>query len=331
VLVLVVAGGCDDSDESGSGVASSARPTTSAATAATGSSDATDPPGALAEMPEPRTEVAGAAWDGRIVVVGGLTADGAASDRADLYDPATNAWTPLPDLPRGVHHAAVVEFAGRAWVVGGYTAFEGDLFVPLRTVFSLGDGDDAWRAEPQLVQIRGALAAAVIDGAIVAAGGTDGSAVLTSTEVLRDGSDAWEPGRPLGEAREHFALTAHRGTLYAIAGREGGADQNKTSVETAAGAGESWTPGAPIAHARSGIGAASVSGRVCVAGGETPDSTVAPVECTLGNRGWEVVAQLATPRHGLVVVALGSRLHVIGGGPEPGLTVSGDHEVFEVP
>lgn len=326
-LLALAAGACNGADESGSGVAPTPLSTTGGPTTVIENSD---PSGTPAAMPDPRTEVAGGAWDGRIVVVGGLTADGGASDRADLYDPATNAWTPLPDLPRGVHHAAVVEFAGRAWVVGGYTEFEGDLFVPLRTVFSIGDGDDAWHEEPQLVEIRGALGAAVIDGAIVAAGGTDGTAVLASTEILRDGSDAWEPGRALGEPREHFALTAHGGTLYAIAGREGGADNNKTSVETAAGAEEPWVPGAPITHPRSGIGAASVSGRVCVAGGETPQTTVAPVECTLGDRGWEVVAQLATPRHGLAVVALGSRLHVIGGGPEPGLTVSGVHEVFEI-
>lgn len=41
-----------------------------------------------------------------------------------------------------------------------------------------------------------------------------------------------------------------------------------------------------------------------------------------------VVGSLRVPRHGLAVVALDGALHVIGGGPEPGLTVSDAHEVL---
>ena len=49
---------------------------------------------APAELSLARTEVSSAVLDGRIVVVGGLTADGGASDRVDVYDPATNSWLP---------------------------------------------------------------------------------------------------------------------------------------------------------------------------------------------------------------------------------------------
>jgi hypothetical protein len=42
------------------------------------------------------------------------------------------------------------------------------------------------------------------------------------------------------------------------------------------------------------------------------------------------VATLATPRHGLAVVGLGERLHVVSGGPQPGLFVSGAHEAFRI-
>jgi hypothetical protein len=67
----------------------------------------------------------------------------------------------------------------------------------------------------------------------------------------------------------------------------------------------------------------------CVAGGEEPgDRTVAPVEC-LRDGAWRVMAQLAVPRHGVAVAADGRVLHVIGGGPKPGLHVSDTHEVFE--
>lgn len=293
----------------------------------TGAGDEEEPSDDPAELPEPRTEVAGAAWDGRIVVVGGLLPDGSASDRADAYDPATNEWSPLPDLPRPLHHTAAVAAGGRVWVVGGYTTVEGDAWVPVRMVFSLGDGEPDWRVEPEMRELRGALAAVVVDDRILAAGGVDGADVLATTETFRPGDAGWETGPPMLEAREHFALAEEGAAAYAIAGRRGGAENNLTSVEVLAPGADAWTEGLPVNRSRSGIGAATVDGRVCVAGGEEPEGTIAPLECTVED-GWEIVAELSIPRHGLVVVALRNQLHVIGGGPEPGLTVSGEHEVF---
>ena len=40
---------------------------------------------------------------------------------------------------------------------------------------------------------------------------------------------------------------------------------------------------------------------------------------------------LPTPRHGLGVAAFGGRVFVIGGGPEPGLTVSSANEALALP
>ena len=42
-----------------------------------------------APLPQPRTEIGAAVLRGQIVVVGGLTAEGVASARADAFSPAT--------------------------------------------------------------------------------------------------------------------------------------------------------------------------------------------------------------------------------------------------
>ena len=73
-----------------------------------------------APLPQARTEVAGAAVRGEIVLVGGLTADGAPSARVDAYSPAADRWRRLPDLPAGVHHALAASDGRRLYVVGGY-------------------------------------------------------------------------------------------------------------------------------------------------------------------------------------------------------------------
>lgn len=286
---------------------------------------------AFAALPEPRTEVAGTRWVDRIAVVGGLTAESEASPLAHVWEPTADVWDPLPELPLGLHHTAVVPFDDRLWVIGGYTVAGDELFSPVDRVFSLGEGDDAWTEETSLPTPRGALAATVVDGQIVVAGGVDEEGNVLATSLVFDPSErVWEDGPQMAVRREHFAMTTADGDVYAIAGRIGGIGNNHDTVEVLREGSDEWEQAPSLQHSRGGIGAASIEGMPCVAGGEEPAGTIAPVEC-LVDGSWEAVAELAAPRHGLAVAAFVGRLHVIAGGPEPGLTVSGGHEVFDVP
>jgi hypothetical protein len=67
-------------------------------------------------------------------------------------------------------------------------------------------------------------------------------------------------------------------------------------------------------------------------GGEEPGGTIAEVLAyRIAEKRWVRLADLPTPRHGVGVAALGGRVYVIGGGPEPGLTVSSANESLDVP
>jgi hypothetical protein len=158
-----------------------------------------------------------------------------------------------------------------------------------------------------------------------AIGGVGPAGTHRSTERLVDGD--WVAGPDLAETREHVAAAARGSHVVVIAGRDGGMDTNRTSTEILTV--EGVEPGPDIAVARGGIAAATVNDIVCVAGGETPGGTVAEIECLVGEV-WDTLAMLVEPRHGLAVVALDGRLHVIGGGPTPGLSTSATHEIFDV-
>lgn len=283
----------------------------------------------LAEMPLPRTEVAAAVLGGRIVVAGGLTPDGAASDRADFYDPATNQWAPAPALPLALHHSGMATLGDRVYVAGGYTNRAGQDWVAHSRVVSLGAGERNWRDEPPLGGTRGGLAMAASGGRLVAVGGVDNLGnLLSKTEVYVPGQQSWTAGPDMTEPRDHLAATSSGGRVYAIAGRLGSLESNLATTESwdPTGAGD-WRPEPRLNDTRGGTSAAEAAGRPCVAGGEEPSGTIASVECLSGGR-WARVATLRIPRHGLGVAAIGDRLHVIGGGTEPGLTVSGTHEAF---
>ena len=291
----------------------------------------TGPPavGALAELPAARTEVASAVLAGRIVVAGGLTVDGAASDRVDLYDSGSNSWTSGPALPLALHHAGMAALGDRVYVAGGYTNRRGEDWVAQSRVVSLAAGDRVWREEPGLSGARGGLAMAAAGGRLVAVGGTDTQGrFLARAEVLVPGRPSWTAGPDMTEPRDHLAAAGSGGRIYAIAGRLGSLESNRATVESwDPTGGTGWRPEPGLNDSRGGTSAAEAGGRPCVAGGEEPQGTIASVECLSSGR-WSRVATMQAPRHGLAVVGLGDRLHVIAGGPEPGLFVSGAHEAF---
>ncbi|MDQ3854200.1 MAG: kelch repeat-containing protein, partial [Thermoproteota archaeon] len=85
---------------------------------------------------------------------------------------------------------------------------------------------------------------------------------------------------------------------------------------------------------RSGIAATSpVNGSsIYVFGGEEPSKTFNNNEkYDVESNTWTSEPPMPTARHGLAVVyAEDDRIYVIGGGPQPGLSVSSANEIFHV-
>ena len=109
-----------------------------------------------APMPSERSEVAVAAVEGRIYVVGGF--DG--QTELEVYDPSADRWTRGAPFPWAVHHAAAVGLDGKLWVIGGYI----DGWTASDLVYEYDPGPARWRPRASMPTPRGALAAAVIDG-----------------------------------------------------------------------------------------------------------------------------------------------------------------------
>jgi len=279
-----------------------------------------------APLPVPRTEVAAATVGSEIAVVGGFTADGGASARADAYSPALDRWRRLPDLPVGVHHAMAVGAGGKLYVLGGYHARG----VPLRTAFVLERG--RWRALPRMPFARAAAGAAAAGGRIVVAGGvTLGATRLARNALAFDLRTRRWSVVPGPTPREHLGVTSFAGVVYAVAGRTAGLDTNLLHFESWRPGQRSWQRLQPVPDARGGTGAAATRGLVVSAGGEEPGATIREVLAyRIVQRRWVRLDDLPTPRHGVGMAALGDRVFVVGGGPEPGLTVSSANEALRV-
>lgn len=70
----------------------------------------------LADMPTTRSEVAAAALDSKIYVMGGF---GAGATAMEEYDAATDTWRNLAPIPQGVDHPASVGLDGLVYLIGG--------------------------------------------------------------------------------------------------------------------------------------------------------------------------------------------------------------------
>jgi len=283
----------------------------------------------LAPMPTPRSEVAAAALDGKIYVVGGFEADGAPSAKVEGYDPATNTWAEAARLPEPRHHAAAAAMGG-LYVLGGF----GSTFQDARAdVFLYTPSRNEWTAVDPLVNARGGHGAAVIGFDLYAVGGAragpaDGLENVAPVERYDPRSGEWGSGGDLPTPRDHLAAVNSAGALDTIGGRLGGdSSKNLSAHELLSDNG--WETRAPLPTARSGIAAVELNGLVYVFGGEAPTGTFNIVDAYNSQTdSWETMPPMPTARHGLGAAVVGDTIYVIGGGPTPGLSVSGANEAF---
>jgi hypothetical protein len=267
------------------------------------------------------TEVAAAAHDERLWVVGGFLADGSASDAVLTYDPAANEWVEGPRLPAGVHHAALVSTGDRLVLLGGYLG--GGFGSPTAEVWGLGEEDDGWQPMPSLPEARGAGAAAWDGERIVFGGGVGPAGPAGDVFAFRGDGDAWEAIGEMAGPREHLAAASDgAGRTWFLGGRRGGMDTNMGRVEMVEGSEivlleRELTP-------RGGVGGFWLgSVGACLVGGEEPGGTLDLVECVTDDGEVVEFPSLGVPRHGLGVTVLDDAVYAVLGGDAPGLFVTG--------
>ena len=113
-----------------------------------------------APMPIPRQLFAAAELDGKIYAAGGCTKKGCAdsrTDRVDVYDPATDTWSPVAPLLEARDSLALVAMGGRLYTLGGYSSAGG----PLVAVDEYDPNTNTWAPVSQVPTPRNLSVAAV--------------------------------------------------------------------------------------------------------------------------------------------------------------------------
>jgi N-acetylneuraminic acid mutarotase len=293
-----------------------------------------------APMPTKRTEVAVAALDGKVYVVGGFEKPSlgnvtsfAITPSVEVYDPATDRWTAKSPMPAGLHHVGIGVVGGRLYVIGGYSKSGLSVWNPVATVYAYDPATDRWTERAPMPTARGALSVTEYDGKLYAIGGFNRKANNTQVEVYDPGRNEWTTAAPLPTSRDHLAAATAAGKIYAMGGRlNGDYSKNLTVVEMYDPVSNRWKRASDLPTARSGITAAVIEGKIYVMGGEGAAGTFNENEAYDPVRDvWQRMAPMPTARHGLGSAVVQGRMYVISGGSTPGGSFSDLNEVFTPP
>lgn len=289
-------------------------------------------------IPTERSEVTATELDGKIYVVGGFTPKGE-TNKVEKFDIATGIWTEIAPLPQTLHHASLVACNKKLYVIGGFT---GRWWSPLDTIYEFDSIQNKWTQKAPMPSPRGALTATVVGGKIYALGGAYKSPKITTTffglinsnanEEYDPQNDTWTQRAPLPTPRDHLTSSVVNKVIHVIGGRIN-IDYSLPVEDNEAydPVKDLWTKNCPLPTPRSGLGSQVLEGKVFVFGGESQKGTYNHNEAFDPNTNtWEKRSTMIEAVHGFGVAIWDKTIHLLAGGPKPGLGGSQFHQVFSI-
>src|SRR5258706_1499289 len=182
-----------------------------------------------APSPFARVESPTAVVDGKMYLFGGFVTGLGASNEVDVYDPATDTWKRLKDMPTGVTHLNPAIDRGTIWLAGG---FKGKHPGPVTDeVWKYDIASDTWTSGPPLPEPRAGGGLVVALGKLHYFGGYKTDRDTNSPDhwsLPLKGGTTWQREADLPEPRGHLAAEMLDDKIYALGGAHG---HDKTQID----------------------------------------------------------------------------------------------------
>jgi hypothetical protein len=274
--------------------------------------------------------------NGKVYLLGGFDLDGDALKSALEYNPASGSLRAVAPLPTERGAAAVAVAGGKVYLFGGedssrtpYTTVEE--FTPPTDGVGLGSWRTLFSGLATLPVPRDHAAATTArNGLIYVAGGADSSgSALSNVEEYNPATNGWRRVADMAYGRISLGLgLGGDGRLYAVGGRVGSVSTDVVEVfappvnpsDSGTWAGPSGLAQLPMGRDAFGLvtgpngNLIAVGGSLVNPGGNPEFSTRDETyEYDIAGNAWITRAPMPTPRFGLSVVTIGSRLLAMAG------------------
>jgi N-acetylneuraminic acid mutarotase/glucose/arabinose dehydrogenase len=211
------------------------------------------------------------ALDGLLYAFGGSTEPfSGAVDDAAVFDPLTQAWSPLSPMPTARGGAAAEALGGLIYVVGGIA----ENGASLDSVEVYDPTMDAWTSVAPMLTRRDNPGAAVFDDKLYVFGGrtrdADGTEVdgtLNTVEMYDPTPDVWTERAPMPTGRRTMVVGTLDGRAQVIGGERAADGKTFPQNEEYDPATDTWRALAAMPTPRHGAAGGTVDGAVYIAGG----------------------------------------------------------------
>jgi N-acetylneuraminic acid mutarotase len=281
----------------------------------------------VASNPVNREEAESFVYNGKLYALGGYRDDFTATTQVDVYDPKSNKWTRIKDMPYKATHAAVAPDPDGHdfWFVGGFIGdikhdSKGKVIDSPATniVYKYNAATQTWTKEQSLPSARGAGGAGIVNGKLYIFGGfsTTQNKDVSESYVLDLSNQAagWKPVANLPNSRNHLGGIVVNGMIYAIGGQHHIQDQSAmvNEVDRYDPATNKWTKVASLPVNLSHYNASTVlyNRYIITVGGENPHNVPKPYVFaydTVMNK-WASLTSLPNPRRAGVAGVIGNLL-----------------------
>lgn len=267
------------------------------------------------DIPTPRYDLSISVVKGKIYAIGGRSDGDEALNTTEVYDPATETWSPFAPMPTPRYRLSTSVVAGKIYAIGGTT---GSSVLP--TVEIYNPVTNTWTSKASMPTPRQHLSTSVVDGRIYAIGGVEETLVwgsrtiLPTVEVYDPVADTWSPKASLPTARAMLSTSVIDRKIYAIGGVRG-TNAAFVTTEVYDPDANKWARAANLSIPRSWFASCTVNGKIYAIGGWLVDNAVVKtVEVYDSEKDiWTKQADLQIPRGGHEVGAINGKIYVIGG------------------
>jgi N-acetylneuraminic acid mutarotase len=272
----------------------------------------------LPPLRRPRAAAAAAVVDDQIVVVGGQTDGGGLVAETEIYDADSGAWRDAGDIPTLREHLAAASDGRHVYAVGGRELSSDHNLAALER-YDLRT--DAWDTLQPMVEARGSIGAAVVDGRLVVVGGESPTTVHGAVQAYDIAADRWAGLPDLPRPRHGAGVAAVGDVLYVIHGSDATTHVGSTAAVDVLDPPRrrreptAWRDIVDARSARQQTAVAAVGGAIMVAGGlregATATGSVTRLETTVDQ--WQPAPPLPRPLHHAMAVGYRGELVVLGG------------------